>query len=97
MPLLAGESIIAPGKGYYSVAGERLGTLGFTHWCGPKQYSWIEWLVPNDQPPVAISKVDVHVNARYWVVEAMPADVWPSHGDILGRSHSWALQTLLYT
>lgn len=74
---------MAEGKGYFRVAGERLGTLGFTHWCGPKQYSWIEWLVPDDHPPVTVSMVDVRVNARHWVVEAQAVDVWPSHGDAL--------------
>lgn len=81
--LFTGINIVAEGKGYWRVAGERMGTLGFTHWCGPKQYSWLEWLVPDDAPAVVVKSVDVRVNARHWVVEAMPVSAWPSHGTLL--------------
>ncbi len=41
-----------------------MGTLGMSHWVGPKQYSWIEWLVPDDQPPVKVCKVRMLVGLR---------------------------------
>ncbi len=55
--VLAGENIVAEGKGYWRTVGERMGTLGMSHWVGPKQYSWIEWLVPDDHPPAKIRTV----------------------------------------
>ncbi|KAG2491383.1 hypothetical protein HYH03_010175 [Edaphochlamys debaryana] len=78
-----GANIVAEGKGYFRTVGERMGTLGMSHWVGPKQYTWMEWLVPDDQPPVVVSQVDVRANARRFVVEAMPVSAWPLHGDTL--------------
>ncbi|GFH27645.1 uncharacterized protein HaLaN_26003, partial [Haematococcus lacustris] len=70
-------NIVAEGKGYWRASGERMGTLGFSHWCGPLQYSWIEWVVPGDMPAVELKSVDVRVNAQRWVVEAQPLAAWP--------------------
>ncbi|MEW5318076.1 MAG: hypothetical protein WDW38_009329 [Sanguina aurantia] len=78
-----GENIIGYTKGYYRMAGERLGMFGFQHWCGTKQFSWFEWLVPDDQPAVILSEVAVQANVRHWVLEAMPEAVWPTHGRLL--------------
>ncbi|KAL6756657.1 hypothetical protein V8C86DRAFT_2644588 [Haematococcus lacustris] len=72
-----GANIVAEGKGYWRASGERMGTLGFSHWCGPLQYSWIEWVVPGDMPAVELKSVDVRVNAQRWVVEAQPLAAWP--------------------
>jgi len=38
-------------------------------------------VIPDDQPAVSVSKVDVRANARHWVFEAMPVSVCPSVGD----------------
>ena len=53
-------------------------SLGFSHWAGPKQYSWFEWLIPNDQPAATVSMADIRNNAAHWVLEALPEEVWPS-------------------
>ena len=57
--------------------------LRFQHWCGTKQYSWLEWLIPDDHPPVVLKAIQFDGNARHWEVDAMPVDVWPSHVTIL--------------
>lgn len=83
-----GRSILQGGKGYLRVSpGEvsvhpayNLGYNGhYQHVCGTKQYMWLEWLVPDEQPPVVLSSFVVHGNAQRFVVEAMPLDAWPSH------------------
>lgn len=45
--------------------------------CGSKQYSWVEWVIPEHMPPVVVSAVGADPNARDWVLEALPVDVWP--------------------
>lgn len=57
------KNIIGYTKGHYRMAGERLGMFGFQHWCGTKQFSWFEWLVPDDQPAVILSEVAIQVGA----------------------------------
>eukprot|EP00983_Pelagomonas_calceolata_P021062 661763-Pelagomonas_calceolata.AAC.6 len=79
-------------KGFWKTPGERnpgLRPLGFSHWVGPKQYSWLEWLIPDNEPPALVSSADIRVNARYWVLEALPASVWPCNGNILRDGYNF--------
>eukprot|EP00200_Dunaliella_tertiolecta_P006306 CAMPEP_0202355414 /NCGR_PEP_ID=MMETSP1126-20121109/10320_1 /ASSEMBLY_ACC=CAM_ASM_000457 /TAXON_ID=3047 /ORGANISM="Dunaliella tertiolecta, Strain CCMP1320" /LENGTH=984 /DNA_ID=CAMNT_0048948029 /DNA_START=163 /DNA_END=3117 /DNA_ORIENTATION=- len=87
-----GQNIVAEGKGFWKTPGERnpgLRPLGFSHWVGPKQYSWLEWLIPDNEPPALVSSADIRVNARYWVLEALPASVWPCNGNILRDGYNF--------
>ncbi|GLC48810.1 hypothetical protein PLESTB_000151200 [Pleodorina starrii] len=60
----SGENIVRPGNGYIRAPGGLnpassamidMGMGAWCHKCGSRQYTWLEWLVPNDQPPVAVS------------------------------------------
>ncbi|KXZ45697.1 hypothetical protein GPECTOR_51g682 [Gonium pectorale] len=104
-----GQNIVRPGNGFIrapgglnpaSMAMIDVKKGAWCHKCGTRQYTWLEWLVPDDQPPVAVSamRLSQHplTDAVEWndgqcpldfTLECMPADVWPRHGPDFVRQY----------
>ncbi|GLC46723.1 hypothetical protein PLESTM_001916300 [Pleodorina starrii] len=101
-----GMNIMDFGKGYIKARGELTGVHPATgilesvdnKWvdkCGNRQYSWLEWLVPDAHLPVTVDKVILAVDRNTegherpvdFVFEAMTVEAWPQNGSLVQQGY----------